>query len=956
MKRKIFLLALLCGIGSASLYGASDELLKNNLFTPDAAGALPSWQLRGNSAAVKPVPGGVAITANADGKPTYLLQMLPLHANGRYRASWKERGDEHNQYQLYVEWTTGSGKATVFQGANSQKMQAETTEKTRDFEFDYPAGANPGYLALTVRNGSVTITDLTLREVASPTPFASNFANPRKSWKFSGNAKIARSDAFAGPALILEGQGARAECAEIVLQPGKTYRLGYLVRAIGRGNDIGTQPVRVTPLSPELGWTDTWSDNIQYKETEFVAPAGNAPITLCCEIRGNGGAVFDKITITEAKTRKEELSVILTEPSYRNDIFASMPAERISGQAICRIPANAIAVELDDPSGKPIQSANGRGGTLSFSLPANQLPQGNYTLKASATSADGKTVSEQKTTIRILPHREYETVITPNQTTEINGTFFFPIMTWTLLRKGEPSDWIGPMLYHCARHGINSLTVFMDDPKLPEILDEAERYGMKAVIEMNMPKDQDGEEMRKWRRDVARILTPELLSKKALLGYLSVDEPCWGGKSAASTLKIYEELKALDPYRPVWINEAPRNEIASLAPYADGCDIYGCDIYPVPHGCGHSALTNQDLTCVGDYTRRMRTVINDRKPVWMVLQAFAWGSLFGKERRFPSLAEMRFMTYDSLVAGGGAATFWGLDSIDLPEFWDRFFELTTELHRISGIQGVPEVRNAARCDNPNIAFLVRQNEKGTFLLAVNRDKQATDAAFTLTKPVSQPFVSEFDGRKIPGSDHGFRDRIEGYGVRLYVSGPLPPPSRQLPPVDPAMEAKPFPGKIRAEKGNRRYSGEKYTGKAIWIWGPDLKDGSVCTLRRRFELDSAPVSGTAYAVCDDQFILKINDREVPMENQGWGTGNKIDLTPLLKKGENTVEAACRNGTGPCGFLFDLTEKTQSGKTVSLVSDASWEYVESGKTAGPAQIIAPYGSGAWGTGVFFFTCKH
>ena len=457
-------------------------------------------------------------------------------------------------------------------------------------------------------------------------------------------------------------------------------------------------------------------------------------------------------------------------------------------------------------------------------------------------------------------------------------------------------------------------------------------------------------------RNVARILTPELLSKKALLSYLSVDEPCWGGKSAASTRKIYEELKALDPHRPVWINEAPRSEISSLAPYADGCDIYGCDIYPVPYGCGHSALTNLDISCVGDYTRRMRTVVNDRKPVWMVLQAFAWGSLFGKERIFPSLTEMRFMTYDSLVAGASGATFWGVDSIDLPEFWNRFFELTAELHRISGIQGVPEVRNAVKCDNPNIAFLVRQNDEGTYLLAVNRGKQAEDALFTLTKPVSQPFVSEFDGRKIPGSNNGFQDWIEGYGVRLYASGPLPPPSWQLPPVDPAMEAKPFPGKIRAERGNRRYSGEKYTGKAIWTWGSDRKDGATCVLRRRFELDSAPVSGTAYAVCDDQFTLKVNGREIPMENQGWSTGNKIDLTPWLRAGENSIEATCKNGTGPCGFLFDLTEKTQSGKTVSLVSDASWENVESGKVTGPAQIIAPYGSGAWGTGVFFFKCKQ
>lgn len=94
----------------------------------------------------------------------------------------------------------------------------------------------------------------------------------------------------------------------------------------------------------------------------------------------------------------------------------------------------------------------------------------------------------------------------------------------------------------------------------------------------------------------------------------------------------------------------------------------------------------------------------------------------------------------------------------------------------------------------------------------------------------------------------------------------------------------------------------------------------------------------------------------MKREGRSVGGKIDLTPWLRTGKNFIEATCKNGTGPCGFLFDLTEKTQSGQTASLVSDATWENVGSGEATGPAQIIAPYGSGAWGTGVFFFSCKQ
>ena len=44
------------------------------------------------------------------------------------------------------------------------------------------------------------------------------------------------------------------------------------------------------------------------------------------------------------------------------------------------------------------------------------------------------------------------------------------------------------------------------------------------------------------------------------------------------------------------------------------------------------------------------------RPVWMVLQAFSWHvAKSGRTRLYPTFAQSRFMAYDSIAHGDGAA-------------------------------------------------------------------------------------------------------------------------------------------------------------------------------------------------------------------------------------------------------------------------------------------------------------
>ena len=140
----------------------------------------------------------------------------------------------------------------------------------------------------------------------------------------------------------------------------------------------------------------------------------------------------------------------------------------------------------------------------------------------------------------------------------------------------------------------------------------------------------------------------------------------------AGMIEGYKRLRQLDPAHPVWMNHAPRNQVAQLAAFNQGADIVGCDIYPVPFTTkvGHSDLAERTAAAVGAYTERMQQSAPG-KPVWMVLQGCGWGDIQPqrtdeerKELRRPNWKETRFMAYDAIVRGARGILYWGTHAIE----------------------------------------------------------------------------------------------------------------------------------------------------------------------------------------------------------------------------------------------------------------------------------------------------
>jgi hypothetical protein len=322
----------------------------------------------------------------------------------------------------------------------------------------------------------------------------------------------------------------------------------------------------------------------------------------------------------------------------------------------------------------------------------------------------------------------------------------------------------------------------MPPAPLRRALDRMGAFGLRAWVPLAHDLQFDTDAAAKQKRIAA--LVAEVGQHPALALWESLDEPAWGGSSAWGLREGYQFLRALDPQRPIWTNHAPRNRVDTLVHYNQATDIAGCDIYPVPMPQTQSNLPNKTLAVVGDETRKSVDSVGGAKPVFMVLQAFAWKNLNnpGDPRAvYPSFAESRFMAYDAITSGAQGLLYWGIYSTPSPSrFWSDLKTLVSELRAMTPVLAAPPVSgvSAARPADDTVRVAHRRLGKEQVLIVVNRTGDARTAEISVPGEGGTEWQALFNDPPPKCEADRLRVALPAWGVAVLTNGPKFRPTRK----------------------------------------------------------------------------------------------------------------------------------------------------------------------------------
>jgi hypothetical protein len=187
-------------------------------------------------------------------------------------------------------------------------------------------------------------------------------------------------------------------------------------------------------------------------------------------------------------------------------------------------------------------------------------------------------------------------------------------------------------------------------------------------------------------------------------------------------------IRRLDRGRhPIWINEAAESDMKFMREYVAAIDITGCDSYPI-----HAAA--QKPAAVADFADRFHRIGKGR-PVWMVLQGFAWGLLTDREPEpvtYPTFQESRMMAWAAIAHGAKAILYWGSHLVpNESAFRESMYAVTSELAALRPFLAAPEwkgpkvelTESAGRAlpDDRGVRLVARRSGGSWLIALVNED-------------------------------------------------------------------------------------------------------------------------------------------------------------------------------------------------------------------------------------------
>ncbi len=349
----------------------------------------------------------------------------------------------------------------------------------------------------------------------------------------------------------------------------------------------------------------------------------------------------------------------------------------------------------------------------------------------------------------------------------VDGEPFFPIGMYSV----KPPT----AFEELKKAGFNTVHSYsIEQEYLQTYLNEAEKEGLKAVIFPGTKIMLDEfYSIGKLIRSVKKFK-----DSGALLVWYLLDEPDLRKVPPSEVERMYEKIKAEDPHHPTGFVLARTNRLGHYAPYTD---IVMVDPFPVP---------SAPLTRVSDVISKARAAVEDKKPVWAVLQAFGYQD--GAHRgwgadREPTWAEARCMTYLAIVHGAKGIFYYVYHGsqydIQLsPGHWQNIKKIAGELETLTPVLLAPvnpekigmTILDAPGKDingDPAVHFIIKKYGGKKYLIAVNVIKESLNVTFSDFATDADSLQVLFEDRAVDVIEGSFTDTFAPYEVHIYTAKP-----------------------------------------------------------------------------------------------------------------------------------------------------------------------------------------
>ncbi|MBO4344816.1 MAG: hypothetical protein J5833_03620 [Victivallales bacterium] len=452
------------------------------------------------------------------------------------------------------------------------------------------------------------------------------------------------------------------------------------------------------------------------------------------------------------------------EPSYRNNIYATMPNKRLTVKAELREPAAAeILISLSDDN-KVLQSkrfdAKQTECVQTFDMAS--MPDGDYFVTATV----GKL--KQSAKIRKLPYQKGEVWLDEQNIVHIDGEIFLPY-GWYGSTSVRPVPWENSTLLQ---------TQFGSVANARSAISRCMAKGLRVIC---FPFNElDGKDWNPWKifkdPDTRRKgLTKEQREKitefitgvsdmDGILGWYMADEPEARDNNPLWYEEALELISSLDPYHPCLLLNYG---IEGIKRYYTGCDILFPDCYPQYFEDGS---TGHRLDCSSIWAQTATSL----RPSWFMPLMTCWPALSNANLRGvpPSYFDQRSQFFQALIHNvKGFNMYAYFDSqfysplVFGPDAIGKTLQALKPLILQNSIAGAVEFK----CDNKEFQAALKMDGKEACLIAVNPNRKATTATIRLKRDVGDTLYVAGENRQITVKGGEFTDSFDNNETHIYLT-------------------------------------------------------------------------------------------------------------------------------------------------------------------------------------------